>query len=405
MVKKVEFFWNTIASIIVSLLNAILLMFCTRINGIEIAGMFSIAFATSLILNGIGDYGIRIFQVTDTTRKYKFGEYIVLRIVVVAIMLCIGIAFVVITGYELEKMLICIILILFRVVDNLSETYQGELQLQGRLDLAAMSVVIRNIIAIISFLIADLITKNVIIATIALFTGNTLLFVMFDLQIIKKYNKERPIFNKKSILLLLKECFPVCLSTILSLYITNSVKYAIDMYGDYNMQTFYNIIYLPTFTINLASLFVIKPMLKTFGEYWNNKKIKDLTIKILQVIGLIVIVTFIVELICMFVAIPILKVLYGVELEPYKMDLIILVLSGGFYAISILMLYISTAIRKQKLTTLVYLIVTVLAFITTKIFVENYGMRGATISNDIITFVLAVLLSSIYVKQVFKQNK
>ena len=75
-IKKSEFFWNTIASAIMSLLSALLLMFCTRINGTEIAGMFSIAFATSVILNGIGDYGIRIYQVTDTNRKYKFGEYL-----------------------------------------------------------------------------------------------------------------------------------------------------------------------------------------------------------------------------------------------------------------------------------------------------------------------------------------
>ncbi len=402
-IKKSEFFWNTIASAIMSLLSALLLMFCTRINGTEIAGMFSIAFATSVILNGIGDYGIRIYQVTDTNRKYKFGEYLALRIIVVIAMVIIGCIFVLINGYELEKLLICLTLILFRVIDNLSETYQGELQLRGRLDLGAKSVVLRNILAIITFLIVDLITKNVLISTIFMFLANAIIFVLYDLNIIKKYSKEKPIFNSSILKKLIKECFPVCISTLLSLYVTNAVKYAIDVHGNYNMQTYYNIIYLPTFTINLASLFIIKPMLKVFGDYWNNKKIKELSKTIIILTALIIAVTIVVEIISMTIAIPILNLLYNVQLQEYKIDLLILVLSGGFYAISILMWYVCTAIRKQKSTTLIYLITSVIAIILTNIFVSSYGMRGATISNVLITVILAILLSAIYIKEIYKK--
>ncbi len=34
-----------------------------------------------------------------------------------------------------KKLWICIALIMFKVIDNLSETYQGEFQLRNRLDL------------------------------------------------------------------------------------------------------------------------------------------------------------------------------------------------------------------------------------------------------------------------------
>ena len=96
MVKKSEFIWNSISSVVAAMLSAVLLLFCTRINGTTAAGIFSIAFATSVILNAIGDYGIRVYQVTDVNRKYKFGEYLALRVVVVTIMFIIGIAFVII---------------------------------------------------------------------------------------------------------------------------------------------------------------------------------------------------------------------------------------------------------------------------------------------------------------------
>lgn len=405
MVKKLEFIWNIISSIVSAILSAVLLMFCTRINGTEIAGVFSIAFATSSILNAIGDYGIRPYQVTDTNRKYKFSEYIALRIVVVAIMFIIGIVFVLIKGYETEKLIICLLLVLYRVVDNLSETYQGELQIQGRLDIASKSVVIRNLVAMFLFFVVDLITKNIIFATIAMFITNLLLFLVYDLNKIKPYSSEKPVFNFEVIKTLLKECLPVCISTLLSLYLTNVIKYAIDAKGTYEMQTYYNIIFLPTFTINLASIFVIKPMFKSMGEYWNNRKIKELNKNILITILIIAVTTLFVELVCALVGIQILQLIYGVELSIFKIDLLILVLSGCFYAISNLMLNVTTTIRRQKLATIVYFLVSVLAVFVSNYLVVNMQIRGASLANIVISILLAIMLSGIYVFEILKKKK
>lgn len=405
MVRKSEFIWNSISSMVASMLNAILLLFCTRINGTIAAGIFSIAFATSVILNAIGDYGIRVYQVTDTKRNYKFGEYRALRVVTVLLMVFIGIVFVFMSGYELEKLIICLLLILFRVIDNLSETYQGEFQIQGRLDIGSKSVIIRNVLAMIAFLITDCITKNIIISTAVLFITNLILFFMYDIKKMKLFSKDKIDFNTSSLKILLKECFPICISTLLSLYITNAVKYAIDNFGDYDMQTYYNIIYLPTFTINLASLFIIKPMFKAFGEYWNENKIEKFTKMILILIVLIMVVTMIIEFICMFIGIPILNFIYGLDLQNYKTDLLILVLSGGFYSITILMLSVSTTIRKQKSTTIVYIIVSLISLLLSNIMVSKLGMRGASIANVIITAILATMLIGIYLKEIIVKKK
>lgn len=228
MIRKSEFIWNTIGSIICSLLSAVLLMICTRMNGTTIAGMFSIAFATAFILNAIGDYGIRIYQVTDAKRKYSFGEYLFARMIVVAIMIAVGIIFVFISGYELEKLILCILLILFKAIDNLSESYQAEFQLQGRLDLGGKSVVYRNVIAMLAFFIVDLLTKNIIIASFSMLAINLIIFILYDLRWIKKFTTEKPKREKTALRNILKECTPLFGSTLLSMYLNNAVKYAID---------------------------------------------------------------------------------------------------------------------------------------------------------------------------------
>lgn len=393
MVKKSEIIWNTLGSFVESLLSAILLMFCTRLNGTEIAGMFSISFATATILNAIGDFGIRIYQVTDTNRKYKFGDYLLAKIIAVVGMVIIGIAFVILSGYTAEKLWICISLIIFKVIDNLSETYQGEFQLRDRLDLGGKSMVIRVSSSLLMFFIIDLMTKNVIISCITLVITNLLLFLLWDVRILSKFKEIEIEFNKIHIKEILIECFPLAISTCLSLYIINATKYAIDNFGDYTMQTYFNVIYMPTFVINLVSAFVIKPFLKPFGYLWNSREY----LKFVKSIGFIILVLAVatvgIDIACALLGVPVLSFIYGIDLAPYKVEMILLVVSGFFYASATVILYALSTIRKQKLTTLAYIITSALTLVVSNICVHKWQMQGAIISNMITTITLFALLT------------
>ena len=404
MVKKSEIIWNTLGSFVESLLSAVLLMFCTRLNGTEIAGMFSISFATATILNAIGDFGIRIYQVTDTNRKYKFGDYLLARVFVVITMVIIGILFVNISGYTAEKLWICIALIMFKVIDNLSETYQGEFQLTNRLDLGGKSMVIRVSSSLIVFFITDVITKNVIFSCITFVLTNLTLFLLWDVRILSKFQKLEIKYDKNNIKEILLDCLPLAISTGLSLYIINATKYAIDNFGDYTMQTYFNVIYMPTFVINLVSAFVIKPFLKPFGDLWNSKEY----LKFIKSISLIILIlagaTICIDIACALLGVPVLSFIYGIDLSPYKMEMILLVISGFFYASATVMLYALSTIRKQKLTTIAYIITSVIALIASNICVNKWQMKGAIVSNMITTVTLFVLLVIFFLYELKKSK-
>lgn len=404
MVKKSEIIWNTLGSFVESLLSAVLLMFCTRLNGTEIAGMFSISFATATILNAIGDFGIRIYQVTDTNRKYKFGDYLLARVFVVITMVIIGIIFVNISGYTAEKLWICIALIMFKVIDNLSETYQGEFQLRNRLDLGGKSMVIRVSSSLIVFFITDVITKNVIFSCITFVLTNLTLFLLWDVRILSKFQKLEIKYDKNNIKEILLDCLPLAISTGLSLYIINATKYAIDNFGDYTMQTYFNVIYMPTFVINLVSAFVIKPFLKPFGDLWNSKEY----LKFIKSISLIILIlagaTICIDIACALLGVPVLSFIYGIDLSPYKIEMILLVISGFFYASATVMLYALSTIRKQKLTTIAYIITSVIALIASNICVNKCQMKGAIVSNMITTVTLFVLLVIFFLYELKKSK-
>lgn len=394
-----------IGTVIASVLSAILLLIVVRINGTEEAGIFSISYATAIILNAIGDFGLRILEVTDIKRKYSFGEYLAARVTVVTFMIIFGCIFSAFSNYKIDKILELMFFVLFKVVDNLSESYQAEFQLADRLDLAGKTLIIRNICSIIVFLIIDIATKNTILSTFSLFAINLIVLIFTDMKWVKKINNDKISFNKEKIVKIIKECLPVCISTLLGLYLTNSVKYAIDATGNNEMQTYFNVIYLPTFTINLISICIMKPLLNTLAEKYESKDNKGLLKTIGKVILFIILVTIMIIAVCVTIGLPILMWMYGLELEQYRMELIILVISGGLYAIATLLFYTLSTMRKQKYTTYVYAVVSIFACFITRYLVLEFQMFGVALGNIIINFVLVILLSVILATQIDKSKK
>lgn len=404
MIKKNEFIWNMIGSFIYAMFSAIILAICTRANSLEIAGIFSIAYATSCILNSIGDFGIRIYQVTDTDKKYTFPEYFSARIIAIIVMIVISIIFVIVDGYTSTKLAICLILILYRVIDNFSETFQAEFQINKRLDIAGKSMVLRNILAIITFAIFDIITHNIIVACTFMTIANLVVFIAYDVKQIKQFNKEKIIIKFKEAKEIIKDCMPMAIAGVLNVYVINAVKYAIDSKGDNAMQTYFNIIYMPTFVINLVSIFIVKPFLKTFGDYWNKDEHKKLFITVLKIILVLFGVTLIIEIECYILGVPVLSMFYGVDISQYKVELMVLIISGLLYAICNLLFNMLGTIRKQTYISIVYIITSIIAVIVSPILVNKYEMMGAVFANLLIMFILCTLLAISLIIGIKKQK-
>ncbi len=405
MIKKSEFAWNMLGSFVYAMFSAIILAFCTRINGLEIAGIFSIAYATSCILNSIGDFGIRVFQVTDTNRKYKFSSYLSARIIAILIMILVTGGVVLIGGYSSTKLWVCVLLMVYRIIDNLSETYQAEFQLDGRLDIAGKSMVFRNLAAIIAFIIVDKLTQNIVVSCLCMILINLIILLLYDAKKIKEFNVDKFKFEFPSAKQIVRECMPIAIAGILNVYVINVVKYAIDSAGDYTMQTYFNIIYMPTFVINLVSIFIIKPFLKMFGEYYNEKKYEKLSKVIMYIVGALILTTICIEIGCFILGVPFLNLFYGVDISNYKGELMILVLSGLFYAMSNLLFNLLGTIRRQKYITIAYLCVCVISLILPNILVKKYAMTGAAIANLVIMFSLCLILSIFFKIGINKEMK
>ena len=72
-VKK-AFLWNMIGSTCYSGSSFLYLLVVTRICGANLAGFFSLSYATAQLLLQVGRYGVRTYQATDLNQKYSCSE-------------------------------------------------------------------------------------------------------------------------------------------------------------------------------------------------------------------------------------------------------------------------------------------------------------------------------------------
>ena len=75
--------------------------------------------------------------------------------------------------------------------------------------------------------------------------------------------------------------------------------------------------------------------------------------------------------------VPVLSVFYNTDLSPFRLELTILVLGGGFLALASLFTMGITVMRKQHSLTIGYIVVAIFAFFGSDLLVRALAIRGA----------------------------
>lgn len=267
---------------------------------------------------------------------------------------------------------------LFKVPDVIEDVYWGEYQRQGRLDIASKAMTFRLATSMLVYALLLVLTKNQLSALIAA-TAYSFAALLLLLKWTASFFQLESEYTKEHICRILKNCFPLFAGGFLSFYIGNAPKYAIDATLTDELQACYGFIAMPVFVIGLLNGFIFNPMLCKISLLWEEKKM-NLFIKqiLLQMMFVIIIM-----LACLagawLLGVSVLSFLYHTDLSPYKSELLILLLGGGFLGMSGLLNAIITIMRRQHELFIGYLLIAVLAFLLSKIVVGKYAMMGAAL--------------------------
>ena len=379
------YFWNTVGGLLMAFQSVIMLMVLTRVCDVTLAGVFTLAYANANLFLNLGKYGERNFQVSDIGEKYLFSDYRNSRAITTIGMILAGSLWLiwsaVSVGYSIEKTLTVFMMLLFKAVDSIEDVYQGNYQQHGRLDIGAKCLTLRIASTIVIFAASVIALRSLFVPltiatvyTVAVFIGETL-WVRRKYKLPTNESKAKRGGGTWGLLL---ECFPVFLATFLLFYIGNAPKYAIDAVMDDAAQAYYGYIAMPVFVVGLLAGFIYNPIIGSLAEDWGRGDRHRFAKRLLVQCVLIVVITLICVVGAWLIGIPVLGFLYNANLSPYRMDLIILLVGGGFLALVSLFTTGITIIRWQRKLMLGYVIIAALAAIFSPIVVGYSGVDGAS---------------------------
>ena len=410
-IKRSSYTWNALNAIISALQNPVILLVITRTNGVYDAGVFSIAFAIATLMLYVGLYGLRRFQSSDLDEKYSFSEYHGMRILTCSMMIFVSTIYciygMIFTGYSMEKALVIFMICIVKVCQAYSDVYHGCMQQKGRLDVATKSSSIRYGLEMAAYAAMLVITRNLLLSTAAFMAASIAGLIFTSVNAGGNYCTYRPSFNRTKIKALAIEGFPLFASLFLNMYISNAPKYAIDAFLTEEIQAIYNMVFMPAFVVMLIANFIFNPILTTYAELWlesTRESIAKLKKQIIKQMLFILALTVLGLAIAATIGIPVLSVIFGVDLADYKTELCIVMLGGGALAYATYFSTVITVIRLQKTLIVCYGIIALAAKLLSKFFVLGYGIAGAAGMYAFLMTILAAMLFGITWHEIRKES-
>lgn len=438
---KKDFLWNLIAEGISAGQSALILVFISAGMAITDAGIFSIGYAISTIACVIGMYGVRNYQVTDVNKRYRFKSYLVTRFITVFVsiaVVCLYLVYQLTTSnYVLSKAIAVILICIWKLDSVFEDVVYGMYQQRGYLALGARTYAIRLMASTLFFCVLTLtgLELNYILVIVCIFSyvatlvslkltyhyvknvGNEIIDsnTVENSTVIDTINsnikEETEVDNKNNgysvldgVKQILIQCFPLAISGALGNYIGNAPKYSIDWFMDDNAQAIFGYILMPSFVILILSNSVYRPILPSLSELYNKKDGKAFGRRLCKQLLMVGAMGLVILAGGFLLGIPVLSLLYSTDLNPYKMQFMLLLLGGIGYALATFASAILTVMRKQNTIAICYAACAVICFLSSKSLINMAGFTGAVIQYDVCNILLSVILYTVIACSIKSSN-
>lgn len=207
---------------------------------------------------------------------------------------------------------------------------------------------------------------------------NFLVIVLYDLPNVLKVIDKKQEIKFKNVIRIYKTGFFIFAISFLGLYIMNVPKYAIDDFLNEHIQAIYGIIIMPATVVGLFGQFIIHPYLNIIAGLHKEGKLEEVK----KILVKIILVILTLGLICVvgayILGIPVLELIYGIDLKEYRIHLSVIILASTLSVIGTIYSSMLTTIRKTFIQFIIYCILTVIAIISSYLLTYYLGINGAT---------------------------
>ena len=383
-----------------------MLLIVVRICGDVEGGIFSMGYAIAQLMLTIGVFESTTYFATDAADRFSYEQYLAFKIITCTLMVIVSVFYVMSFGFDGHKAAVAYALCAFRLFEALSQYWFGAFQKLERLDIGGFSTVWRSVIAIALFACILIVNGDVVLATVLASISEAVWIAAYDIPRLHKIVKiGKPDFTPTVQARILWACLPMFISSFLAAYLNNVSKYAINEVGTEQMQTVFNVLFMPAFVINLFLIFFMRPSLTTLAKHWLRREFAPFARIIARLLGIAAIITLVVVALCALVGIPLLELFYGIDLTGYLYALLVVMLGGGLLSASNVFYNGLVVIRTQHTVVIGYIVAIAVAVLIATPLVSTQGVMGACVAYTIACATLLVAFAITFAICAYVKNK
>lgn len=394
--QKKDYIWNSIGSFLQSAISPILLIVITRLNGVGDSGLFSFAMSLSVVFWAISLWGGRTYQVSDVKKEFSSGDYIVVRFISSLIVAVFSISFCILSGYDLIKTELIMVLVSFKILESIADSMYGVLQIHNKLYIVGISLTMKSVFGFIIFAIVDILTKNIVHGALSIFIVNIAVVIFYDIPWMK--HVESVGLTKKNIMQaekIMKKTAEVFVIVFLTMFSLNIPRYFLDKYH-YDQIGYFGIMAMPITLLTLFISFVLQPNVVNLSELLKKKKIKEFT-KIVSKIDFITFTLGILFVVSSYlIGVWALNTVFGIDINNFRIDLTIMVIGAVANAFASIYVNLLIILRRFKGQFYTLLVTNILAVILSIYLIDRLAMLGSVLVFMTISFLQAIILLFIY---------
>jgi O-antigen/teichoic acid export membrane protein len=349
----------------------------------SIVGQFALALAIAAPVFMFTNLALRGVQVSDTRREYEFGDYFTVRFVTTMGGLLVVATVVLFLHLDNTTRAVTIVIALAKSLECVSDVIGGLLQVYGRLDQAAISLMIRGGLSVIAFGGAFLFSHNLVACCVAMCLVWAVVLVGYDLRRAAHLLRAGETYFhwdwspiRKLIVLSLPLGFVMMLLSLNA----NIPRYVLQHYsGPAELGIFASLAYLLVAMSTVVNALGVSAIVRLSSMFAANDSagFKTLMYKLVSIgVGMTVLGLFLAALFGRFA----LTLLYKPEYADRMVTFLIMVAAGGVGAVGSFLGTGVTAARCFRAQVPLTAACTLTVVATTAVLVPRYGSAGAALA-------------------------
>lgn len=304
--------------------------------------------------------------------------------------------FILVNHFDAKIILLIVTLMMYRVLDAISDVLYGVLQVHDRLFQAGKSNFIKSAISLVGFMVVDYLTNDLVLASSVFIVVFILGIVLFD---IRNINIIQPIsrhaLRSEGIRSMAIRLLPFALIMFLPTVLNNISKYFIEIWHP-NDQGYFTILILPLFFLTLVISFVISPFLTRLAYMLHEGQSANFR-KTINKISILTLLTGVILLPITYLVAPfVLQLVFGISFWQYDIQLMLIVASGIFYTLATIYSSMLIILREIHVQLLLLMILLFINIILSVILISPFSIDGAIMVSMITNAVWLLAFWSVY---------